>query len=306
MKMSTEKTMICGNCKTLAVLGGSKCGKCGQPFTGKEAGVPEAKQLRFEGTLPSGIEYLRNILFARKPLSSGEINNAVISILIGVIGGPLIILFGLWVIDRFRGSGVLFFGYGGVLAGAVALLVMPIMGLHKLLRDPRKKKIKDVVDWIWKESYFNNADFTASRYISADDAGASAIRAVPAEISNAIDAETLKSYITRIREAVDKVLTEEAAKVDTSGIFTSGRSITWAAGDRLEIGYPEITAETEKETGLKEATGTFKIVKNLTVSKNDKGDTYSLAVSAVELSIHGFYVTNGKFWFPVDLMPEIK
>jgi hypothetical protein len=288
------------------VFGGSKCVKCGRPFTGKEVGVPELKQLRFEGKLPSGIEHLRNIPFARKPLSSGEVKNAVISILIGIIGGPLIVLFGLWVIGRFRGPGVLFFGYGGVLAGVITLLVLPIMGLHILLRDPRKKSIKGVVNWIWKESYFNNVDFTAARYISADDAAASAMRAVPAEISDAIGTETLKSYIIRIREAVDNVLTEEAAKVDTTGIFTNGHSIIWSTGDSLEIDYPEITAETEKETGLKEATGTFKIVKNLSVSKNDKGDTYRLAVSAVELSIHGFYVNNGKFWFPVDLMPEIN
>jgi hypothetical protein len=306
MKMSTEKTMICGNCKTLAVLGGSKCGKCGQPFTGKEVGVPEAKQLRVEGKLPSGIEHLRNLSFARKPVSPGELKDAVISILIGIIGGPLIILFGFWVIGNFRGPGVLFFGYGGVLAGVIMLLVLTIMGLNKLLRDPRQKSIKNILHWIWKGSYFNNADFNASRYISADDAAASAIRAVPAEISDAAGKETLKTYITGIREAVDKVLTEEAAKVDTSGIFTSGRSITWTAGDSLEIGPPEISAETEKEDGLKKATGTFKIVKNLTVSRNDKGDTYSLAAAAVELSIHNFYVNSGKFWFPVDLMPEIK
>jgi hypothetical protein len=88
--MATEKTVICGNCRTLVVFGGSKCGKCGKPFTGKEAGVPEVKQLRFEGKLPSGIDRLRNIPFARRPVSPGEIKTAVISIIIGIIGGPLI------------------------------------------------------------------------------------------------------------------------------------------------------------------------------------------------------------------------
>jgi hypothetical protein len=200
---------------------------------------------------------------------------------------------------------VLFFGYGGVLAGAITLLVLPIMGFHKLLRDPRKKSIKGVINRIWKESYFNDVDFTADRYISADEAGAAAVRAVPVEISDTAGTETLKAYITRIRKAVDKVLNEEAAKVDVTGTFTNGASIKWNTEGTLEVGCPEIASETEKGKGLKEATGTFKIVKNLSVSKNDKGDTYSLAVSAVELSIHGSYVTNGKYWFPVDLMPEI-
>jgi hypothetical protein len=305
--MTTEKTVICGNCRTLVLLGSSKCGKCGQALTGKEAGIPAVRQLRFEGRVPdpSEIGHLRDIPFAKKPVTAGEAKNAVIMIIIGIIGGPLLVLFGLWVIGKFRGPGVLFFGYGGVLAGGIILLAAPIMGLHKLLRDPRKKNIKGVFNWIWKESYFNNPDFTADRYISAADACGSAVRAVPSGISDAAGMEALKAYITRIREAVDKVLNEESAKVDVTGTFASGTSINWVTGGTLEVGYPEITAETEKENGLKEATGTLKIVKNLSVSRNDKGDTYTLAVSAVELSIHGFYATNGKYWFPVDLTPEI-
>jgi hypothetical protein len=194
---------------------------------------------------------------------------------------------------------VLFFGYGGVLAGAIILLLMPIMGLHKLLRNPRKKSIKDVFDWIWKKSYFNNSDFTAGRYISEEHACGSAIRAVPPEIGDAAGTEDLKAYIIRIRETVDKVLNEEGAKVNSAGVFTNGASITWAAVDALEVGYPEITAETEKESGLKEATGTLKIVKNLSVSKNDKGDAYTLAVSAAELSVHGFMLPTANIGFPL-------
>jgi hypothetical protein len=305
--MATEKTVICGNCRTLVALGASKCGKCGQALTGKEAGVPEAKQLRFEGRPPdlSKVEHLRDVPFSKKPVSPGELKEAVINIIIGIIGGPLIILFGLWVIGKFRGPGVLFFGYGGVLVGVIVLVLMPIMGLYKLLRDPRKKNITDVFNWIWKASYFNNTDFTAGRYISVDHACGSAIRAVPSEISDAAGTEALKAYITRIRETVDKVLNEDGAKVDVTGVFTNGASITWASGDVLEVSHPEISAETEKGNGLKEATGTFNIVKNLSVSKNDKGDAYTLAVSAVELSVHGLYVNNGKYWFPLDLMPEI-
>jgi hypothetical protein len=311
--MATEKTAICGSCRTIVILGnaaalaGSKCKKCGQPFTGNEAGIPKPKQLRLEGRIPapSEIGQLRRVPFAKKPLSSGELKEAVFTILAGVIGGPLLVLFGRWVIGKFTGPGVLFFGYGGVLAGAIILPLMLIMGIYKILRNPRKKSIKDVFDWIWKESYFNNTNFTAERYISVDDAYSSAVRAVPSEISDAADMETLKAYITRIRERVDQALDKEEAKVDVTGKFTNGASVNWTAGNIPDVGYPEIGAETEKEEGIKEASGTLKIVKRLTVPKNNKGDTYTLDVSAVELSIHGLYVNNGKYWFPLDLMPEI-
>ena len=304
--MAVKKSIICGNCRAL-IYGDAvgKCPTCRNEFNGKEVGVPVAVELRMESRRLENevIDRLKSVPFQRKSLSAGERKKGFLNIFLGVVIPPLILLFGLWVINNFKGPGVIFFGYGSLFAAPIfAVLLIVVWGINVLVREPRKKNAKAVFKWIWQESYRDA--LTDGSEKSFEYAYGSVIRCVPNHISDTIDKNSLKEYLSNIRNTFERILDEKSKGLDTSCKWKNGAAVgSWTT--KLDFQDLSICLDEENElkSGIKEATGSFTITRILSHVSGD--DTYELHLASIFAKIHNYYVKNGNFWFTCDLMPKI-
>ncbi|MDR1983373.1 MAG: hypothetical protein LBQ28_00900 [Prevotellaceae bacterium] len=301
--MAIKKCIICGNCRSL-VHGAAqgKCPVCDGIYTGKEVGVPVTVEVQMKSRRPerAEIDKLKNAPFARKSASKSEINTAVGYILMGIIVSPLMLLFGLWVINGFKGPGVLVFGYGAVIAAPILFIALVIGGIYMFVRDPRKKTVKDVFNWIWSESYKEALFNVNDKNKGYEYAYGSVIRCVPSVLSNRISKDILAAYLSKIQNSFKTIIDE---KFDTSCKWKDGSPVD-AWNSRWD--EPLITAigENEIESGLKAATMNI-TVKRVLKQGVSNDDAYEIDVAYLSVKINGYYIKNGNYWIPYDLMPEI-
>ena len=309
--MAVKECVICGNCKKLiSGKATGKCPVCNKEFVGYEVGSPVMKELFVEGRSPTSDETykLRNTPFSRKSLSAGERKKGIQSIIIGIVAPPLFILFGLWVINNFVGPGVLFFGYGALIAAPIfAILFIFTWGINVLVRDPRKKNIKNVFLWIWRESYKDalDNDLENDKEGHCKYAYGSVIRCAPDTVSDRVSEESLKEYLSKIRNTFKVILDEASEGINTSCKWKDGSNVRniWNTSWKISEETINILNENETENGISKATGCFTVKKILSQVEGD--DTYELHVAAVSVKVGGYYIKNGDYWFSYDLMPEI-
>ena len=287
--MAVKECVICGNCKKIITgKATGKCPSCNKEFTGYEVGSPVMRELFVEGRNPTSDETykLKNTPFPRKSLSAGEMKSGIMSIIFGIIVPPLFVLFGLWVINNFRGPGVLFFGYGALLVAPIfAILLIFVGGINVLVRDPRKKNIKKVFLWIWKDSYENalDNDLENDKAAHSKYAFGSVIRCAPDAISDRVSEESLKEYLSEMRNAFKVILDEASEGINTSCKWKNGSNVinNWNTSWKISEETITILNENETEDGVSKAIGCFTVKKILSQLEGD--DTYELHVAAVSV-----------------------
>ena len=301
--MAIKKCIICANCKCLIRGRASgKCPFCNKGFTGTEVGVPVTMKLLLEGRSPTSEEIgiLKNVPFERKSISVGERNKGIWLNILGVVVPPLGILFGLWVIKTFVGPGVIVFGYGMFIASPIFAIVFISWGINILVRDPRKKNVRDAFVWIWKESYKDGLESDSN----CIDTYGSVIRSVPNAISDNISTETMKEYLLKIRSVFETFFDEASEGIDTSCLCKDESVVNnWSSNWEILEDSIRLLSEKETENGVCRAVGRFIAKKILSQIEGD--DIYELHVAAVSVKVGGYYIKNGDYWFSYDLMPEI-
>ena len=305
--MAIKKSIICGKCRSL-IIGEAKgnCPTCGKPFDGNEAGVPLNAEMEMKSLRPSQeeLDKLTNEPFKRKPLSGGEAKKGIRNTLLGIFIPPLMVLFGLWVIKTFRGPGVILFGFGSVIAAPVFAVVLIVMGLQLLFRDPRKKSAETAIKWIWYDSYKDALTGPIDAFHkNTGYAYGSVIRCVPNIISEKIESHILKNYLQKFRNTIEKTLDEKSSSIDSTCKWKNGTSTgTWNSKLEFQDNSIHVDSIMEDKGSFKEITYSFKIEKVLYQVSGE--DTYELHAAAAVVKINGHYIKNGKYWFAYDLMPE--
>ncbi|NLZ74248.1 MAG: hypothetical protein GX905_10645 [Bacteroidales bacterium] len=306
-----QKCIICGNCRQLVVGAAyGKCDACGNKFTGKEVGVPITMKLRMEGLRPGSneIEKLKNTLIQRKRLPSEKKNNAVMSIVAGIVVPIILVVFGLWTINTLMGVGKIIVGYGSFVAAPIlALLLIVEWGIKPLAKAPKKETIEDVFLWIWKKSYApalweDDTPIGEHIYKRAFDR---VKRIVPSTISEGISEDLLREYLSEIRSSLKTILDKASDGIDTACKFKDGSDVlhTWESDYTLELDSIRLKRENETEKGVCEVTGSFVIKKDLFFTVNE--ETCTLKVASMLVDIHSYYIKSEDYWFPYDPMPRI-
>jgi hypothetical protein len=309
--METLECIICENCRNLVYGEGrkaKKCPNCHSIYTGKEVGVPITGEIHLESRIPerNETEMLKNTVFKRKKLSPGEIKLGIILILCGIIIPPIAIAFGIHVFSNYIGPGVIFWG-GGAFIVAIGAIVAFFVGFYFLLREPRKKSLVNVFEWVWSESY--GEIFSADSKNEYKNAYGSVIRCVPDKISDTVNLESLKEYLLKMKNYCRAFLDEKSKGLNLScqlnfkfkfkkPLIMDEWTSAWALSN--------IIIENENNLGsyVKAATGSFTITKTLSCKQGDY--ECKLNVASVSIKIYGYYIKSGKYWFPYDLMPKIK
>lgn len=305
--MATYDVKICAKCRKLIIgANAQQCPICKEDFDGNEVGTPEVATIMTRAHMPAmqDINTLLTAATKRKPPTGADVRKAFTLFAISITVGPLAMLFGQWVIRNFRGPGVIFFGYGALIAGPAIFVVCIIWGLNLLLRDGRKKTIEKAFEWIWDKSYY--AGKLAGGVEKAEQSAASALRAVPSVVCDNVS--IVAQYIEGLRTTIKELLDEQSAAIDLTCLNKTGGEFPVAGWSESEPAIEtRIDNQREIQPGVKEVWGTLKVTKKLSRStgSGNNSDTYILAVSAVEVKLFGIYVSNGKYWFPFDLLPEI-
>jgi hypothetical protein len=296
--------IICSKCRKLFSINEKKCPACETPVAGNETGFPPMLSISMECKKPENeiFEKLMKEPFKKTGPSEGEAKSARNKILIGI--GILLfgVLFGMWVINTFRGFGVIVFGYGSLIAGPIGFIVFLKEGVKLLTRDGRKKSVKESFIWLWAESYYGEIFSKGKR--SVEYSCACAKRCIPESLARTIDDAIHVKYVRDIQKQLDFLFSGMLQKIDYSCNLNTVENISteW----KFET---EINIENEKEivTGLKEVTGIVKLKKilNYFVPGGNTGSSYDINVADVLIKIHGYYIRNGEYFFPYDIMPKI-
>jgi hypothetical protein len=308
--METIECIICGKCESLVYNEGKtakKCPYCGNVYTGKEIGVPVITEIHLESRTPGRDEthMLKKTEFKRKKLSSGEIKLGIILIICGIIICPLAIMLGIHVFENYIGPGIIFWGVGAFLV-AIGAAVAFCAGINFLVRNPRKKSLKKALEWVWSESYGSVFNFDSKNEYK--DAYLSVIRCVPNTISDKINEETIKEYLLKLKNYFRAVLDEKTKGMNPSSklnIKKSKRPLLmndWTG--KLILSKVTVEDENEVENGVKTATGSFTFTKVFSCKQGEY--EYKLDAALLLIKVHNYYIKTGEYWFPYDLMPEIK
>jgi hypothetical protein len=309
--MAAIECIICENCRNLVYsedIKAKECPHCNSIYTGKEIGIPIMGEIHLESRTPKRVEIdlLKNTKFKRKKLSLGEMKLGIILILCGIIITPIAIFFGIYVFANyiFRNWGIIVFGCVAFLV-AIGAIVGFFAGVGILLRNPRKKSLIKVFNWVWNESYGEIFQATDSKN-EYKNAYGSVIRCVPNKISDTLNKESLKEYLLKIKNYCRAFLDEKSMETNLScklqlksePLIMDKWTSVWVLSNVI------IENENNLESGVKEATGSFIITKVLSCTKGNYN--CKLNVASLSVKIHSYYIQSGKYWFPYDLMPEIK
>lgn len=257
-----------------------------------DSGKPKTKTLVAAGGIPSReeAERLKGIPFDRKGLSKEEAKDSLKWFAFGVIAAIALWLFGGWVIGKFKGLGVLVFGYGFKYLGGPIMVVFGISSLLKLFRSARKKKPFDAMKWIWITSLVGDDGVgDSSRFGKKEYALATMERIIPSGISFS-EAE-LSGYIDQVRSAISHAADENTLKV-------KAKQTGWSES------YPM------KELRLKEEKDLFEGVKQLhavltyqdCLSKTVNNKTDRMISAIVEINITQTFICSGGYWFPYEII----
>ncbi|NLF29052.1 MAG: hypothetical protein GX592_14240 [Clostridiales bacterium] len=258
--------------------------------------APETVRFRVSGARPSAEEAARltAIPFERTPPSAEEVKDAFKWFFFGVIGAIALWFFGNWVIRRFVGPGVLFFGYGGAYVAAPILMLFGIVSLGKLLRSARKKKAKAALEWLWMTSLLGE-NSVGKRFGKPDYAISTLYRLVPKQ--RPISGRKIADYIDALRKALSDAADETTipAKEEPPK--------TWQ-----ETGATKsltVTGEAELFPGVKELSATI-CFKDCLSRGDGNNKTVTMVTAVLEIEVTQSFICSGGYWYPYELTSPIE
>ncbi|MGI6085914.1 MAG: hypothetical protein ACOYIF_10835 [Acetivibrionales bacterium] len=268
----------------------------GADFYYPQSGKPQTVHINITGSRPQEEEAkkLTLIPFEKKSVSTEEVNEALKWFAIGIIGAVFLWFFGRWVISKFVGPGVLFFGYGGAYLGAPISLIFGISSFSKIFRSGRKKKAEDSLKWVWEVSYLGD-DAVGKRFGKLQYAIETLARAVPESIS--FNRTIIEKYITELRQTMTQAMDETSlpAREEPPGGWNESGALKSTAISNINEIYPGVSEIC--------ATITYQDV----ISRQDTNNkNYNVIAAILELHITSVFIKTGEYWYPYDLTPAIS
>lgn len=233
---------------------------------------------------------------SRLPFGSGlpgkaEVKDALKWFLIGTLVGVVVFFFGRWVISRFVGPGVLFFGYGAAYLAAPGLVIFGLSSLFKLFRSAHKKKPANALQWAWMTSILGE-DAVGERFGKLPYSLSTMRRLLPE--GTGFDETVFGEYITALRDAMAKAADETTSPLKTGGWHESGPNKSC-----------KITEDNELLPDLHELKAIITYNDQLALT-NSNNKTRYMTSAKLELHITQYYIRSGKYWFPYDFMPAFQ
>lgn len=262
-----------------------------------KSGKPQTVQFDITGRRPVSeeVQSLTSVSFEKKPVSAEEVKDAFKWFFIGIIAAVFLWFFGRWVISKFVGPGVLFFGYGGAYLGAPVMLIFGFSSLSKIFRSGRKKKAEDSFKWVWEVSFLGD-DAVSKRFGNIQYALDTLARAVPGSIS--FNRNIIEKYITELRQTMTQAMDETTlpAKEEQPGGWIEAGALKSTTINSVNEIFPSVSEVC--------ATITYQDVISRQDDANNK--SYKVIAAILELNITNVFVKAGEYWYPYDLMPAIS
>ena len=248
---------------------------------------------QIQGRRPDQAELgrLSSLPYGRTLPGGAEVKEAVKWFLIGTIAGVAMFLFGRWVIERFAGPGVLFFGYGAAYLAAPASVIFGFSSLGKLLRSAQKTKPADAFRWAWMVSILGD-DEVGERFGKLPYAVSTMRRLLPKDM--AYNESAFGRYVDALRFSMAAAADESASAPREGGWSESGPDKTCA-----------ITRDEELLPSLRELSAVITYTDRLSRT-DDRNRSESMTAAKLELHITQCYIRSGKYWFPYDHMPAYR
>lgn len=260
-----------------------------------KSGKPQTVQFDITGRRPASeeVQSLTSVSFEKKPVSTEEVKDAFKWFFIGIIAAVFLWFFGRWVISKFVGPGVLFFGYGGAYLGAPIMLIFGFSSLSKLFRSGRKKKAEDSFKWVWEVSFLGD-DAVSKRFGKIQYAIDTLARAVPESIS--FNKNIIEKYITDLRQTMTQAMDETTlpAKEEQPG--------GWSEAGALKS--TSINNINEISPGISEISATI-TYQDVITRQDANSKTIKVIAAILELNITNVFIKAGEYWYPYDLTPVI-
>lgn len=247
---------------------------------------------QIQGKQPQQAELER---LSRLPFGSGrpgeaEIKDALKWFFIGIIAGIVLFFFGLWVIKKFVGPGVLFFGYGAVIAAPISV-IGGLVSLSKLFRSAHKSKSSAALQWAWMTSILGE-DAVGERFGKLPYSMSTMRRLLPEGAG--YDDQVFGEYVNVLRNAMARAADETASSLKKEGWHESGPNKSC-----------KITEIKELLPNLHELHAIITYNDQLAWTTNNNKTRYTTS-AMLELHITQYYIRSGKYWFPYDFMPVFR
>ncbi|NLE24563.1 MAG: hypothetical protein GX625_04350 [Clostridiaceae bacterium] len=261
-----------------------------------QSGKPQTVQFDITGRRPVSeeVQALTSVSFEKKPVSTEEVKDALKWFFIGILTAVFLWFFGRWVISKFVGPGVIFFGYGGAYLGAPVMLIFGFSSLFKLFRSGRKKKAEDSFKWVWEVSFLGD-DAVAKRFGKLQYALDTLARAVPESIT--FNRTIIEKYITELRQTMVQAMDETTlpAREEHPGGWSEAGALKSTTINSVNEIFPGISEVS--------ATITYQDV----ISRQDANNkSYKVIAAILELNITNVFIKAGEYYYPFDLTPSIS
>ena len=248
-------------------------------------------QIRGVKPSPSEIEKLSALPFGKGLPGDAEIKDAVKWFLIGTLAGIAIFFFGRWVIGKFVGPGVLFFGYGAAYLAAPISVIFGFVSLFKLFRPAHKTKASAALQWAWMVSILGD-DAVGERFGKLPYSISTMRRLLPE--GTGFEEAAFEKYVSSLHAAMAAAADETASKLKVGGWHESGPNKSC-----------KILEEKELLPNLCELKAIITYTDQLALT-DSRNNTKYMTSAMLELHITQYYIKSGKFWFPFDVMPSFQ
>lgn len=260
------------------------------------SGKPQTVQFDITGRRPVSeeVQALTSVSFEKKPVSTEEVKDALKWFFIGILTAVFLWFFGRWVISKFVGPGVIFFGYGGAYLGAPVMLIFGFSSLFKLFRSGRKKKVEDSFKWVWEVSILGD-DAVAKRFGKLQYALGTLARTIPEGIS--FNRSIIEKYIAEFRQTMSQAMDETTlpAREEQPGGWNEAGALKSTKINNINEIYP----------GVSEVCATI-TYQDVITRQDEKNNTYDVISAILELNVTNVFIKAGKYWYPYDLTPAIS
>lgn len=247
---------------------------------------------RIEGKQPdrAEAERLSALHFGSDTRGSAEVSHALKNFFGLLVAAVALFFFGGWVISRFKGLGVLIFGYGFRYLGAPGAAIAAFAFLFSLFRTAHKKKPAQALEWAWKVSAMGD-DASSHRFGDMDYAVSTMSRLIPQGAG--FDAGAYEAYLTSLRGAMSRICDEAGKSLRAAGWEETFASVRC-----------NVLGDTEILPNVHELSATVLFNDRVSISQNNK--TRDAVACQIELNIRQSYILCEKYWFPYDFMPAFR
>ena len=239
---------------------------------------------------PLETEKFEKLSFGSGMPTEVEIKDAIKKFLGLTLAGIGMFFFGRWVISRFTGLGVLFFGYGFAYFVAPVCVFFGFYFLFMLFRPAHKSKASAALKWTWMTSILGE-DAVGERFGKLPYSLSTMRRLLPQ--GTGFDETVFGEYVTSLRNAMSNAADETASLLKEDG---------WK--ETFPVTSCNITEEIELQPNLHELHATITYNDQLSKSNNNKEKRIISAM--LELRVTQYYIRSGKYWFPYDITPSFQ